>query len=93
VLSLTGTVTESTMGNPVAEVQVRVEDMMGAEIVTVQTGPDGKYGAGALADGNYNARFMHMAYPEVMMPFQVIEGETTILDVQMNSMAPPPPMP
>lgn len=93
VLSLIGTVTESTTGSPVAEVEVLVEDPMGPVLVSVETGADGKYGVGALDVGSYNVRFIHINYPEVVFPINITEGQTATLDVQLNAMAPPPPMP
>lgn len=90
VLQLTGVVSNMMTGGPAEGVAVRIEDAMGVELVTVQTGPDGSYGLGGLPVGNYNARFMHALYIEALFSVEIVAGTTANLDVQLNPIAPPP---
>ncbi len=92
VLSLTGTVTGASVPGiitPLADVEVVAENAAGQ--FTVQTGPDGKFGMGGLAPGDYSVRFSHPDYTEEIRQVTIIEGETTTLDVQLMPLAPPPP--
>jgi hypothetical protein len=84
---LTGTITDSSDGMPVPDVQVTVTDSTGT--YTILSDSDGLYTAAGLSSGDFTATFEKTGYSKQVMHGTLFDGQTVTLDVHLTPIPPP----
>jgi len=78
---LRGIVTDKANGMPISEVTV---ELQATQINARDTKNDGRYGVGIADAGTYDVTFNHPDYIPVTATVDLVTGETTFLDVEME---------
>ncbi len=78
---LRGLVTDLADSMPITEVTVEIQ---ASQLNARNTQNDGRYGVGIAEAGTYDVTFNHPDYIPVTRTVDLVSGETTILDVQME---------
>lgn len=79
--SISGVVTDSATGDPLADVSVTAYDADGAEVTSAATEADGTYMLGGLPAGTYSVEFSLAGYDDVVAADVVVEAGQTTADV------------